>query len=86
MLERLEVHGFRTLVNTGIRFEPLTIMIGNNGVGKTTILDSLQLLGNFARGGIDSRIRTATVVVELAADKGNRMDTISPIRNTNEDR
>ena len=53
MLELLKVHGFRTLVNTEIRFDPLTIMIGKNGVGKTTILDSLQLLGNFSRGGID---------------------------------
>ena len=53
MLELLKVDGFRTLVNTEIRFDPLTIMIGKNGVGKTTILDSLQLLGNFSRGGID---------------------------------
>ena len=53
MLERLKVHGFRTLVDTEIRFDPLTIMIGKNGVGKTTILDSLQLLGNFSRGGIN---------------------------------
>ena len=53
MLERLKVHGFRTLVDTEIEFDPLTIMIGRNGAGKTTILDSLQLLGNFARGGVD---------------------------------
>ena len=53
MLELLKVHGFRTLVNTEIRFDPLTIMIGKNGVGKTTILDSLQLLGNFCRGGVE---------------------------------
>ena len=53
MLERLRVDGFRTLVNTEIRFDPLTIMIGKNGVGKTNILDSLQLLGNFSRGGVD---------------------------------
>ena len=53
MLERLKVHGFRTLVDTEIGFDPLTIMIGRNGAGKTTILDSLQLLGNFARGGVD---------------------------------
>ena len=53
MLQRLRVDGFRTLVNTEIRFDPLTIMIGKNGVGKTNILDSLQLLGNFSRGGVD---------------------------------
>ena len=53
MLERLKVHGFRTLVDTEIEFDPLTIMIGRNGAGKTTILDSLQVLGNFARGGVD---------------------------------
>ena len=55
MLERLKVHGFRTLVDTEIEFDPLTIMIGRNGAGKTTILDSLQLLGNFARGGVIHR-------------------------------
>ena len=51
MLERLKVHGFRTLVDTEIEFDPLTIMIGRNGAGKTTILDSLKILRNFARGG-----------------------------------
>lgn len=53
MLETLHVHGFRTLVDTAINFDPLTIMIGKNGVGKTSILDVLQILGNFARGGVD---------------------------------
>ncbi len=38
-------------MDTEIQFSPLTIMIGRNGVGKTTILDVLQLIGNFARGG-----------------------------------
>lgn len=53
MLEKLHVHGFRTLVDTEIMFEPLTIMIGKNGAGKTSILDVLQIIGNFARGGVD---------------------------------
>ena len=53
MLERLTVHGFRTLVDTTITFDPLTIMIGKNGAGKTSILDVLQIIGNFARGGAD---------------------------------
>ncbi len=53
MLRKLKVHGFRTLVGTDISFDPLTIMIGKNGVGKTSILDALQLIGNFARGGTE---------------------------------
>ena len=53
MLEKLHVNGFRTLVDTEIQFDNLTIMIGKNGVGKTSILDVLQLLGNFARGGVE---------------------------------
>lgn len=53
MLKKLKVHGFRTLFDTEAQFDPLTIMIGRNGVGKTNILDALQLLGNFARGGVD---------------------------------
>jgi predicted ATPase len=52
MLEKLHVHGFRTLVDTVINFDPVTIMIGKNGVGKTSILDVLQIVGNFARGGV----------------------------------
>ena len=73
MLELLKVHGFRTLVNTEIRFDPLTIMIGKNGVGKTTILDSLQLLGNFSRGGIDRAFGPAALVAQLATHERDRL-------------
>ena len=53
MIRELTVHGFKTLVDTTIRFEPLTILVGKNGAGKTAILDSFQVIGNFARGGVD---------------------------------
>lgn len=53
MIKELTVHGFKTLVDTTIRFEPLTILVGKNGAGKTAILDSFQVIGNFARGGAD---------------------------------
>ncbi len=52
MLEKLQIHGFRTLIDTDVAIAPLTIMIGKNGAGKTSILDALQLIGNFARGGV----------------------------------
>ena len=52
MLEKLKVHGFKALLDMEVSFEPLTILIGKNGAGKTSILDALQLIGNFARGGV----------------------------------
>src|SRR5437016_326832 len=51
MLDKLRVHGFRSLVNTEVSLCPFTIMIGKNGAGKTSILDVIQLIGKFARGG-----------------------------------
>src|SRR5713226_913653 len=53
MLEQLHVQGFRTLFETEVSFGPFTILIGRNGAGKTSILDALQLIGNFGRGGVD---------------------------------
>ena len=53
MLEKLYAHGFRTLFHTEVTFQPLTILIGKNGVGKSTLLDVVQLIGKFARGGAD---------------------------------
>lgn len=53
MIKRLKVHGFKTLIDMDIHFNPLTILLGRNGAGKTAILDSLQAVGNFARGGPD---------------------------------
>ena len=53
MLKTLKVHGFRTLVNTDITFSPMTVMVGKNGVGKTSLLDVIQIIGKFARGGCE---------------------------------
>jgi predicted ATPase len=52
MLNKMTVHGFRTLVNTEVTFSPRTIIIGRNGTGKTTLLNVVQLIGKFARGGV----------------------------------
>jgi predicted ATPase len=51
MLDKLRVHGFRTLFNTEVRFSPFTVMIGKNGVGKTALLNVVEIIGKVARGG-----------------------------------
>ncbi|HSN98800.1 MAG TPA: AAA family ATPase [Candidatus Nanopelagicales bacterium] len=53
MIERLKVNGYLSLVDAEIRFTPLTLLLGRNGAGKSALLDSLERLGSYARGGVD---------------------------------
>lgn len=48
MLTRLKVHGFKNLVDTEIRFGPLTCVAGLNGVGKSNVFDAIRFLSLLA--------------------------------------
>ena len=48
MLERLYVTNYRCLVNFEFRPNSKQLLIGGNGSGKTTVLDVLALLRDFA--------------------------------------
>lgn len=48
MLTRLYVSGFKNLVDTEIRFGPLTCIAGLNGVGKSNVFDAIRFLGLLA--------------------------------------
>lgn len=48
MLTRLFIDGFKNLVQTEIRFGPLTCIAGFNGVGKSNIFDAIQFLSRLA--------------------------------------
>jgi putative ATP-dependent endonuclease of OLD family len=43
LLKLIRVHGFRGLDNLEIDLEPISVIVGTNNAGKTTILKSLQL-------------------------------------------
>ncbi len=53
MIERLKVTGYQSLVDVELRFTPLTILLGRNGAGKSALLDSLERVGSYARGGAE---------------------------------
>ena len=44
MLTRLEVHGFKNLVDFQMDFGPYTCIAGPNGVGKSNIFDAIHFL------------------------------------------
>ena len=44
MLTRLQVSGFKNLVNVDLRFGPFTCMVGPNGAGKSNLFDAIRFL------------------------------------------
>lgn len=46
MLTRLQVKGFKNLVDVDVRFGPFTCIAGGNGVGKSNLFDAILFLGD----------------------------------------
>jgi predicted ATPase len=52
----LAIHGFRRLNDVQLKLRDLSVMIGANGTGKTSILDVLSLLAKSAQGKLSESI------------------------------
>ena len=47
MLERLEVGNYKCLVGFGLDFDELTLLVGVNGAGKSSVLEVVWLRANY---------------------------------------
>jgi predicted ATPase len=56
---RLQVHGFRHLRDLDLPLAPLNVLIGANGVGKTSVLEVMSLLAASADGRLQETITSA---------------------------
>lgn len=54
--ERLTVKGFRRLIDVDVELRPFTVLLGVNGVGKSSFLDAISLLSSSAAGRLKERI------------------------------
>jgi predicted ATPase len=52
----LTIHGFRRLYDVHLPLRPLSVMIGANGTGKTSVLDVLALLARSAEGRLSDAL------------------------------
>lgn len=52
MLTLLEIDNFKSFNNFKIEFRPLTVLIGTNSVGKSSVLQAIDLLAHFADGTV----------------------------------
>jgi predicted ATPase len=48
MLKRIEIKGYKSLVDVQVDLQPLVVLFGPNGVGKSNFLDALQRLSRMA--------------------------------------
>ena len=55
-LNHLRIRGFRRLYDVDFDLRPLMVMIGANGVGKTSILDAVSLLSASASGNLNAEL------------------------------
>ena len=62
MLTRLEVHGFKNLLNFSVDFGPFNCIAGPNGVGKSNIFDAIRFLSLLA----DNKIIEAALKVRAS--------------------
>ncbi|MFA7077861.1 MAG: AAA family ATPase [Syntrophomonas sp.] len=54
MIKSLYIDNFKALNNFRIEMNPLTVLIGANGSGKTSVLQALDLIANFTKMDIDA--------------------------------
>lgn len=62
---RLHVEGYRRLCDVDLPLAPFNVLIGANGVGKTSVLEVMSLLAASAAGRLDETIRTGGGISSL---------------------
>ncbi len=63
---RFKIDGFRKLKAIDLPIHPLMVLIGANGVGKTSILDALSLLAASAAGGLNRKLSELGGIANIA--------------------
>jgi len=71
----LTVRGFRRLAKVDLELRPLTVLIGANGVGKSSLLDALSILASSAQGSLNAAVSemsglTAMMTYDRASEVG----------------
>ena len=56
MINYMWVKNFRSLADVSVNFEPLTVLVGLNGSGKSNLVDALYFVSDALRNGLDTAI------------------------------
>ena len=53
MIKEISIKNFRSIYDDKITFEPLTVLIGANGSGKSNLIKALEFISGISKDGID---------------------------------
>jgi len=54
--QEITIRGFRRLADVQLELRPLTVLIGANGIGKTSLLDAFSILARSAQGSLNAAL------------------------------
>lgn len=57
MIKNIEVKNFKAIESAKVKLTPLTAFIGYNGMGKSSLLEALQMFNSIVTEGLDSAVR-----------------------------
>lgn len=70
-INRIKIGGFRRLLDIDLPVRPFMVLIGQNGVGKTSLLDALSILSASASGNLNGILsQFGGIASLLTRDKG----------------
>jgi predicted ATPase len=76
-LQSFRLKNFKAVRDSGlIRFTPLTVFIGNNGSGKSSVIEGLEMLKHIAASGIDTALRPWLGFEHIWNKAANHIQTI----------
>ena len=73
---RLAVKGYRRLRDVDLELRPLNVLIGANGVGKSSVLDVLDLMAASAGANLESSITELGGMASLLTADGQTTDMV----------
>lgn len=53
MISELRLHHYKSIEDATVSFDPVTVFVGNNGSGKSNVVDALRFLKDAATQGLD---------------------------------
>jgi predicted ATPase len=77
-ISKIQIGGFRRLLDVDIEMRPLMVMIGANGVGKTSVLDAISLLSLSAAGAMNNALSAwGGITSVISREHANRLSLIA---------